>query len=112
MKVTGSFVPVDFGEVNHNFRSFWNVLPANLYNRVIFIYQYHHHYQLYSPGRALASLYINIEYKNSQNIWHLSLEMHWHLKYSTEKQLIQNPEHNKATLTGKCRNYFQNTDEY
>jgi hypothetical protein len=32
VKVTGSFVPVNFREVNHNFRIFWNVLPANLYN--------------------------------------------------------------------------------
>jgi hypothetical protein len=38
MKVTGFFVPVDFREVNHNFRIFWNVLPANLYNTELYLY--------------------------------------------------------------------------
>jgi len=38
MMVTGSFVPVDFREVNYNFRSFWIVLPANLYNTELYLY--------------------------------------------------------------------------
>lgn len=38
MKVTGLFVPVDFREVNHNFRFFWSVLPANLYNTEFYLY--------------------------------------------------------------------------